>query len=115
MRLPILFGILALGLLAPGLQLTPPGTLRAWLGIACAVLSFLYVISLWPERQTGRWIRSASPISWLVRMLLAPHRWGAWLFVLAKVRFRGERHLDEIVPGLFLGRRPLFRDRAMNE
>lgn len=115
MRLPILFGLLSLALLAPpGLSYTPGGGLRAWLGIASAVLCLLYVISLWPERQVGRWIRSASPISWFVRLLLAPHRWGAWAFVWLKVRFRGERPLDEIVPGLFLGRRPLWMDRAAN-
>ena len=113
MRLPIAFGLLALLMLAPGVY-APPGPLRAWFGIACAVLSLLYVLSLWPERRIGRWIRSASPFSWIVRALLAPHRWGAWAFLLLKVRFRGERPLDEIVPGLFLGRRPLIGDREAN-
>lgn len=114
MRLPIAFGLLSLLLLAPTLP-HGPGPVRAWLGITSLVLCLLYVISLWPEREIGRWIRSASPFSWVARMLLAPHRWGAWAFLLLKVRFRGERHVDEIVPGLYLGRRPLHGDRSTNE
>lgn len=115
MRLPIMFGVLALALLAPGLPHSPPGPVRAWLGISAAVLCLLYVLSLWPERRIGRWIRSASPFSWVARLLLAPHRWGAWAFLLVKVRMRGERHLDEVVPGLYLGRRPLLGDRERNK
>lgn len=112
MKLAAAFGLLALMLLVPGLPEIPPGPVRLWFGCASLVLSLLYILALWPERNLGRWMRSQSQIAGLVRLLLAPHRWGAWLFLLYKHRFRHERHLDEIVPGLYLGRRPLSGDDA---
>jgi hypothetical protein len=109
-KLASAFGLLAFLLLVPGLPEIPPGPVRLWLGIASLVLSLLYILALWPERNIGLWLRSASPLAGATRVLLAPHRWGAWLFLLFKYHFRGERHLDEIVPGLYLGRRPLRGD-----
>lgn len=115
MRLPLLYALLAIALLVPGLPHSPLGVVRAWLGIVSAALCLLYVIALWPERRVGPWIRSRGPVSGAARALIAPHSWGAWTFLLLKIRLHEERHLDEIVPGLYLGRRPLAGDRERNQ
>jgi len=112
MKLSILFAALAAAFLSPLAWHESPGAVRLWLGLASAVLALLYVIAQWPDTRVGRWLRSPGPAPAATRVLLAPHRWGAWLFLFIKLKLQSERHLDEVAPGLLLGRRPLSADRT---
>ena len=112
MYLAVCFGVLAVLFLAP--HPDAPGPVRLWLGLASLELAVLYTLAQQPERSIGRWMLSRTPFARVTRVLLTPYRWGTWIFLYAKELLRPENHLDEIVPGLYLGRRPLARDRAVN-
>jgi hypothetical protein len=112
MKFIIAFGFISLALLAPAAAGEHINPLQVWLGLASVLLTLLYLIALWPERKIGRWIRLASPFSGALRLLLTPYRWLAYLLLRAKVAARHVRQIDQIIPGLYLGRRPLPGDRA---
>lgn len=112
MRFVFAFGLLSLLLLGPAAAGEHINPLQVWLGLASTVLTLLYLIALRPERGIGRWVRTASPLAWLVRGLLLPYRWLAYGLLRAKVALRHVRQIDRIIPHLYLGRRPLPGDRA---
>jgi diacylglycerol kinase (ATP) len=111
MRFVIIFAVLACVFLFPGALGAEPGPVRIWMGLAALLLALLYLLALWPERRVGAWIRTASPLAGIARLVLMPYRWLAYLVLRTKVAMRHLRPIDEIVPGLYLGRRPLPGDR----
>lgn len=111
MRLVVLFAVLASAFLVPGAFGVQLGPVRVWMGLSALLLALLYMLALWPERRVGAWIRTASPLAGIAWVLLTPYRWIAYLVLRTKVALRHLRPIDEIVPGLYLGRRPLPGDR----
>lgn len=100
--------ILAQGLALAGLaaQLGGWGWLLAWPAVASVVVAVAYLAD-WT------WIfgkRADGSLRWLPHLLLGPFLWATWAVWHLARRLGREPASHEVVPGLWLGRRPFLEE-----
>lgn len=100
--------ILAQGLVLAGLaaQLGGWGWVLAWPAVASVVVAVAYLAD-WT------WIfgkRADGSLRWLPHLLLGPFLWATWVVWHLARRLGREPASHEVVPGLWLGRRPFLEE-----
>jgi protein-tyrosine phosphatase len=95
-----IFALVGAVYLASGLVIGPAGIVLDWLGISYLVVALAYAVgqpALLGKRPDGS--------RHLLAVVVWPYLWTAWLAWQLR-RCRREPVWNEVVPGLFLGRRP---------
>lgn len=118
MRIALVWSGLGLGFFLAAVRSAPPATGVGWASALAEVVAGLCSVTLavlyasraggWPvEAWFDRPGRAALPL----KILLGPYRALAWATLLGAGWLGRERPVDEVAPGLFVGRRPFAWER----